>query len=109
MNDYTKMVYVVEDGAWWSFTAKQWIAFFPCSRLLPRRRSDSATDSFHGVLYDSGVGWGFQPGRFVRFGNGVQSPLNAPGFQVARKLTNLFRGERRERNNLCSRVLYWPD
>src|ERR1017187_10953241 len=29
MNDCTKMVYVVEDGAWWSFRAKQWIAFFP--------------------------------------------------------------------------------
>lgn len=29
MNDYTKMVYVVQEGAWWSFTAKQWIAFFP--------------------------------------------------------------------------------
>ena len=29
MNDCTKMVYVVEDGAWWSFRAKQWIAFCP--------------------------------------------------------------------------------
>jgi hypothetical protein len=29
MNDYTTMVYVVEDGAWWSFSAKQWTAFFP--------------------------------------------------------------------------------
>ena len=29
MNDCTKMVYVVEDGAWWSFSAKQWIEFFP--------------------------------------------------------------------------------
>ena len=29
MNDYTTMVYVVQDGAWWSFSAKQWIALFP--------------------------------------------------------------------------------
>src|ERR1017187_10334995 len=29
MNDCTKMVYVVEEDAWWSFTAKQWIALFP--------------------------------------------------------------------------------
>lgn len=29
MNDYTTMVYVVQNGEWWSFSAKQWIAFFP--------------------------------------------------------------------------------
>ena len=29
MNGYTKMVYVVEDGAWWSFSPKQWTAFLP--------------------------------------------------------------------------------
>ena len=29
MNDYTKMIYVVEDGAWWRFTSRQWIAYFP--------------------------------------------------------------------------------
>jgi hypothetical protein len=29
MNDCTTMVYVVEDNAWWSFSAKQWIAVFP--------------------------------------------------------------------------------
>ena len=29
MNDCTTMIYVVEDGAWWGFTAKQWIAFLP--------------------------------------------------------------------------------
>jgi hypothetical protein len=28
MNDYTTMVYVVEDSAWWSFKAKQWTSFF---------------------------------------------------------------------------------
>jgi hypothetical protein len=37
MNDYTKMVYVVQEGGWWSFTAKQWIAFFPLA--LARVRS----------------------------------------------------------------------
>ena len=29
MNDCTTMIYVVEDGAWWSFSAKEWIAFVP--------------------------------------------------------------------------------
>ena len=29
MNDYATMIYVAEDGAWWSFSAKQWVAFFP--------------------------------------------------------------------------------
>ena len=29
MNDCTTMIYVVENGAWWSFSAKEWIAFFP--------------------------------------------------------------------------------
>jgi hypothetical protein len=36
MNDYTTMIYVVEDGAWWSFTAKQWIAFFPLALACMR-------------------------------------------------------------------------
>jgi hypothetical protein len=29
MNDFTKMIYVVQDGSWWSFSPKQWISFFP--------------------------------------------------------------------------------
>ena len=29
MNGYTKMVYVVQGRAWWGFSAKEWIAFFP--------------------------------------------------------------------------------
>ena|ERR1035437_5974285 len=29
MNDCTKMIYVVEQRVWWSFTAEEWIAFFP--------------------------------------------------------------------------------
>jgi hypothetical protein len=37
MNDYTTMIYVVEGRAWWGFTAKQWIAFFPVA--LARVRS----------------------------------------------------------------------
>ena len=37
MNDCTTMVYVVEDNAWWSFSAKQWISFFPLA--LDRVRS----------------------------------------------------------------------
>ena len=28
MNSYTKMIYVAEDGAWWSFSAQEWIAYF---------------------------------------------------------------------------------
>src|ERR1022692_1805936 len=29
MNRYTTMVYVVQGRAWWGFSAKEWIAFFP--------------------------------------------------------------------------------
>src|ERR1039457_5218906 len=29
MNGYTTMVYVVQGRAWWGFSAKEWIAFFP--------------------------------------------------------------------------------
>lgn len=29
MNDCTTTVYVVEGRAWWGFSAKEWIAFFP--------------------------------------------------------------------------------
>jgi hypothetical protein len=29
MNGYTQMVYVVQGRAWWGFSAKEWIAFFP--------------------------------------------------------------------------------
>ena len=28
MNHYTTMIYVVEEGAWWSFSAKEWVAYF---------------------------------------------------------------------------------
>ena len=37
MNDYTTMVYVVENGVWWSFRAKEWIEFF--SSAIGRVRS----------------------------------------------------------------------
>jgi hypothetical protein len=29
MNRYTTMVYVVQGRAWWDFSAKEWIAYFP--------------------------------------------------------------------------------
>lgn len=29
MDEDTTRVYVVEGGAWWGFTPKQWVAFFP--------------------------------------------------------------------------------
>jgi hypothetical protein len=38
MNGYTKMVYVVQGRAWWGFSAKEWIAFFPLA--LAGVRSD---------------------------------------------------------------------
>jgi len=39
MNDFTTRVYVVEDGAWWSFRAKQFIEFF-CAAIASVRSGE---------------------------------------------------------------------